>query len=123
MTFPERVSTNRRGWIAERIRQLAAIFAIDVAPFAVMSNSYYVVVRIDREGDSVWSVVEVLERWTVLFTDAYLVMKYSCDARSEMREAEIPVVMDLVAIEIWMSFFILLFLYYAERSHAFRAKA
>ena len=52
--------------------QLAAFFAIDVAAYAVMSNHYHVVVRIDQRRVLDWSVKEVLIRWTQLFTGPLL---------------------------------------------------
>ncbi len=58
---------HRRGWIVERVKQLAGVFAIDVAAYAVMSNHYHLVVRIDAERAAGWSDDEVLRRWAHLF--------------------------------------------------------
>ena len=58
---------HRRGWIVERVKQLASVFAIDVAAYAVMSNHYHLVLRIDAQRARGWSRDEVLRRWTQLF--------------------------------------------------------
>jgi hypothetical protein len=80
---------HRRGWIAERIKQLSGVFAIDVAAYAVMNNHYHIVTRVDRERVSGWSLEEVLARWTRLFSGPLLVTRYLSDARAEMTGAEI----------------------------------
>ncbi|HFD31148.1 MAG TPA: transposase, partial [Gammaproteobacteria bacterium] len=86
---------HRRGWIADRIQQLAGVFAIDVAAYAVMSNHFHVVVRIDRDRALNWSVDEVLTRWTQLFTGPVLITRYLSTARAGMSEAEIHKVLEL----------------------------
>lgn len=67
---------HRRGWVAERIRQLASVFAVDVAAYAVMSNHYHIVVRIDRDRALAWDRDEVLRRWTQLFSGSVWVQKH-----------------------------------------------
>jgi REP element-mobilizing transposase RayT len=86
---------HRRGWIAERIKQPAGVFAVDVAAYAVMSNHYHIVVRIDRERALEWTLEEVLERWTQLFSGPLLVMRYLSAERAQMTGAELSKVEDL----------------------------
>jgi hypothetical protein len=38
-----------RGWIAERIMEFSAIFSINVSAYAVMSNHYHIVLRVDED--------------------------------------------------------------------------
>jgi hypothetical protein len=49
---------------------------VDVAACAVMSNHYHVVVRIDAEQASSWSVDEVLTLWAQLFAGHQTVQRY-----------------------------------------------
>ena len=67
---------HRRGWIVERLQQLAAVCAIDVAAYAVMSNHVHVVVRVNADRARAWGRNEVLRRWTQLFTGPELVQRY-----------------------------------------------
>ena len=59
---------HRRGWLVERIQQLAGVFAVDVAAYAAMSNHTHLVLRLDVERARDWSVEEVLRRWTQVFS-------------------------------------------------------
>jgi len=59
---------HRRRWILERLKLLSETFAIDLCAYALMSNHYHLVVRIDPERVKAWSAHEVIERWTQLFT-------------------------------------------------------
>ena len=51
---------HRRGWIVERLQQLAAVFAVDIAAYAVMSNHFHIVVRVDAERARNWDRNEIL---------------------------------------------------------------
>ncbi|MGD2128040.1 MAG: hypothetical protein PVJ17_01985 [Lysobacterales bacterium] len=67
---------HRKGWIAERIKLVCSVFAIDLCAYAVMSNHYHVVVRINPGEVQAWSNREVAERWLRIFSGPMLVRHY-----------------------------------------------
>ncbi|BDV01802.1 transposase [Thermodesulfomicrobium sp. WS] len=80
---------HRRGWIEARIRELAAIFTIDVAAYAIMSNHYHIVVKIDRDRAERLADEEVLARWTRLFSGPLVVQRFlDPRTRAAMPEAD-----------------------------------
>ncbi|GAB0147267.1 hypothetical protein McPS_00070 [Marichromatium sp. PS1] len=89
---------HRRGWVELRLRQLAGVFAIDVAAYAVMSNHVHLVVRVDANRAAGWSDTEVLRRWRCLFRGPMVVERFlSPSTRAGMTEAELDGVAGLVA--------------------------
>ena len=64
---------HRKAWVVDKLANLSEVFAIDVCAYAVMSNHYHVVLRVDVDGCDALSVDEVLHRWTSLFAGNPLV--------------------------------------------------
>jgi REP element-mobilizing transposase RayT len=60
----------------DRIKLLSSIFAIDLCAYAVMSNHYHIVIRINSEQAQHWSDQEVAERWTRLFSEPMLIRRF-----------------------------------------------
>ena len=58
---------HRRGWVEQRLLELADIFAVGVYAYAVMSNHVHVVLRIDPALAARWPDQEVAMRWVRLF--------------------------------------------------------
>jgi len=67
---------HRRQWVLDKIHLLSSIFAIDIAAYAIMSNHYHLVLRVDRERGIEWSQDEVIERWYRLYHGNPLVDLY-----------------------------------------------
>lgn len=67
---------HRRAWVEDRVRALSSIFSIDLCAYAVMSNHYHLIVRLNPGDSAVWSDDEVLKRWTALFRGPLLVQRY-----------------------------------------------
>jgi len=79
---------HRRGWIADKIKDLSETFAIDVAAYAVMSNHYHIVLRVDQERAESWSSIEVIERWSTFFTLPVLISRFlkgECHSAAELK--------------------------------------
>jgi len=89
---------HRRGWIETRIMQLSDVFAVDVAAYAVMSNHYHVVVRVDEQKALDWSREEVLQRWTLLFAGHQSVQRYLALDNEEPSESLLSQVDELVEV-------------------------
>jgi REP element-mobilizing transposase RayT len=77
---------HRRDWIEARTRLLSSLFCIDVCAYAVMSNHYHLVVKLDPEQASHWSDDEVLRRWTSLFKGTLLVQRHLAEAHLSLAE-------------------------------------
>ena len=68
--------THRRQWIVDRIKLLCSVFAIDLYAYAIMSNHYHIVVKIDAERVSQWPDEEIARRWMQVFPGNRLMQQY-----------------------------------------------
>ncbi len=82
---------HRKEWVVSRLQELAGIFAIDICAYAVMSNHYHLVLRVDQQKAEVWSTAQVAEQWKKLYKLPFLVERYlrmETTTRAEAAEAE-----------------------------------
>src|SRR5688572_17039763 len=68
--------SHRKHWVMQRLRLLSEIFAIDLCAYAIMSNHYHLVLRVDRELAARVSKEEVVQRWTRLFRAPLLIQRW-----------------------------------------------
>ena len=86
---------HRRQWIVDRMKFLTSVFAVDLCAYAVMSNHYHVVLRIDVDAALSWSDFEVAKRWTRIFNGHDLVRRWLKAA--PLTPVEQDIVSDIVA--------------------------
>ncbi len=58
---------HRRRWIADRMKKLVEIFAIDVCSYGLMSNHFHLILHVDRSRAKSWTHDEVSQRYEQLF--------------------------------------------------------
>ena len=85
---------HRRQWVVDRLAVLVEVFAIDLCAYAVMSNHYHLVLRIDQKTAQSLSEREVAERWMQLFSGLLIVKRW---LNGETGEAESLKVQEIVA--------------------------
>ncbi|MBQ4835152.1 transposase [Pseudoalteromonas luteoviolacea] len=75
---------HRRTWLVERVKLLSRVFAIEIAAYAIMSNHYHLVVKVNRQQALSWSDNEVISRWYKLYKGSPIIDKQrNGDALSE----------------------------------------
>jgi hypothetical protein len=70
-------ATNTAGNGLKTASPLASTFAIDIATYAIMSNHYHVVLRINHEPAESWTRSEVIGRWHRIFKSSLLSQRYA----------------------------------------------
>lgn len=58
---------HRKQWVVDKITRLSTIFTIDICAYAVMSNHYHLVLKVDKEQADNLSDYDVVLRWKQLF--------------------------------------------------------
>jgi REP element-mobilizing transposase RayT len=87
---------HRRSWIENRVRVLSSLFSVDICAYAIMSNHYHLVVRLNLEEATKWSDDEVLVRWTAIFRGPLLVQQYR--AGKQLPSAELETIRSICAV-------------------------
>jgi len=67
---------HRRQWIVDKIKFLSSVFAIDICAYAIMSNHYHLVLRVNQDEASQWSAREVIRRWCQVYGGPSFVHDY-----------------------------------------------
>ncbi|WAJ72278.1 transposase [Catenovulum adriaticum] len=67
---------HRKLWLIERIKFLASVFCIDVAAYAIMSNHYHLVLRVNTDKAKLLTQDEVLKRWHCVCQPKPIIARY-----------------------------------------------
>ena len=92
----DRCYEHRRQWIEDRIRLLSSLFAVDICSYAIMSNHFHIVVKINPAEADNWSQDDVIRRWLTLFKGPLLIQRYN---RGEaLGKAEHDTISDIATV-------------------------
>ena len=72
---------HRKQWLVDKIHQLAEVFTIDVCAYAVMSNHYHLVLKVDECKATGLTDKDVAQCWKQLFNGHVLVNRWLSDEK------------------------------------------
>ncbi|HHC72995.1 MAG TPA: transposase [Thiotrichales bacterium] len=85
---------HRKEWILHRLRFATASFAINVAAYAILSNHYHLVLRVDEQRARSWSPEEVARRWLTIYPGDPLGQRFL--QNEDLSEEEKKILDDLI---------------------------
>jgi len=88
---------HRKQWVVDKITSLSTIFTIDICAYAVMSNHYHLVLKVDKEKAEALNDYDVAIRWKQLFRGHVLVDRWLTNKASTQAEKD----KALEMIQVW----------------------
>ena len=58
--------TDRKKWLHDRLEEVASVYAVSVANYAILDNHFHLLLRLDVDIAQSWSDEEVVKRWARL---------------------------------------------------------
>ena len=79
---------HRRKWIENKLLYISQYFMIDIASYAIMSNHYHVVLKIDDRGAKDLTDLEVVQHWHHLFKGSPLTKSFENNEKIEEHDKD-----------------------------------
>jgi len=86
---------HRRKWIEDRLLLLCQAFCIEISGYAILSNHYHVVLKVDKQKEDALTDDEVLNRWLSLYKGTHLAQRYQ--AGELLNETELEALQKTIA--------------------------
>jgi REP element-mobilizing transposase RayT len=86
-SFTGKSYEHRKQWIVDKLKELSNVYMVDICAYAVMSNHYHLVLKVNKERALELTEEEIIERWTTLFNGNVLVKRYQkgeCHTEAEL---------------------------------------
>lgn len=84
--YADKDYSHRKAWVIDRLKVLSAAFAIDLCAYAVMSNHYHLVLRVDRCRAAAWAPEHIVGRWALLFGVPLHVQRWQAGQADEFEQ-------------------------------------